>query len=311
MSSQSIDSVAKFNVAPVLSEFADERNSALGTWSLGRWKLDENHDIEARYFCISGYRYGVYPYMANCFGDLQVLVSQERLLATHKRHREILAATQAREMARLDPLLQIVYEQRNAAAMNSLLQMQIQEANDYSDAGWRVWREGAISAVEVFTNVREKGHLLMVNDRGFDLQGFKGIVEKNIVIAERAGMKQIEEERRQVLTMSALVALGLAVGTFLLFWLVRFVRSHLAQAKEKARQLKDAAAGQVDKLQAAHQRHKVRSVMMDETIREMTRTALSGADAKSKEVLIGELRKAIESGNHELANALELALKKA
>lgn len=50
--------------------------------------------------------------------------------------------------------------------------------------------------------------------------------------------------------------------------------------------------------------------MMDETIREMTRTALNNTDDRSKEVLIGELRKAIESGNHELANALELALKK-
>ena len=51
--------------------------------------------------------------------------------------------------------------------------------------------------------------------------------------------------------------------------------------------------------------------MVDETIREMTRTALNATDDKNKEILIAELRKAIESGNHELANALELALKKA
>ena len=43
----------------------------------------------------------------------------------------------------------------------------------------------------------------------------------------------------------------------------------------------------------------------------MTRTALSGSDNQSKEVLIAELRKAIESGNHELANTLEIALKTA
>ena len=251
------------------------------------------------------------PYVSKCFGEFGVLVSEERVRARHKTYIDRLSASLDRGVAKLNEHNRIREAYDAALAMDSLVRIQREELQRHVDAGWRVDSGGVYRGSVDFDNVRDKGHLLMVNEVGYELQGFKTLVENNIATVERTVTEQIEQERGKVLTRTALAALGLAVGAFMLFWLLRFVRKYLGHAKEKARQLKDAASGKVDKLQAANQRRKVRSVMMDETIREMTRTALSGADKQSKEVLIAELRKAIESGNHELANALETALKKA
>ena len=159
--------------------------------------------------------------------------------------------------------------------------------------------------------MKDNDHVLMVDGAAYVLQGFEEVVSKNINVAISSVEGRIETDRRETMQFVSLIVFALLLGIFLFIKIVRFTRSRLSLAKEKAQQLRGLAAEQVNRVQAAHQRRKVRSVMMDETIREMTRTAVGASDTKSKEILIAELRKAIENGNHELASALESALKKA
>jgi len=53
MSSQSSDSSGQFNVAPVLSDSVNEVSQVLGMWRVGKWKLDDQYDVVANYFCFS------------------------------------------------------------------------------------------------------------------------------------------------------------------------------------------------------------------------------------------------------------------
>lgn len=192
-----------------------------------------------------------------------------------------------------------------------LQDIHLTELNNYERSGWglSVKYNGGLS--EIFEKVRGGEYLLNIDGTSYEIEKFQELTQNGIELAINELNDEIKNRRREIVFSIAIAILGFLVSLFVFVKLVLFLRKRFSQAKEKAQHLKDAAADQIDKFQAANQRRKVRSVVVDETIREMTRTALSATDDKSKEILIAELRKAIESGNHELANALEIALKKA
>lgn len=308
ISSQPREAAGRIQVAPLVSGVA-KAETALGTyWELGRWQLDSRLDIVLLHGCSTDDVYGFWETINGCSGNIEVRFNKARVYKSQEEELDTLRANFDKLSERANDEQRSIYFTKYHATQLALRLQHAQVINAIDDLGGRMLVKDYRDTSGFFAAMKDEGHLVTIDGTAYELQGFNEVVDKNIAVSMNGVEQWVKKSRREIVLAVAGVAFGLALAIFLLIWIVRWVRRKSAHAKEKVQQLKDAAVGQVDKLQAAHQRHKVRSVMMDETIREMTRTALSGADAKSKEVLIGELRKAIESGNHELANALELAL---
>lgn len=296
----------KFLRAQIVDEEASPKNDVGNYWRLGKWRLSELLYLEADYWCSINRSYDFWPVLRKCSGDFVVRVDKEKFSENHEKEIHDLEKKLKRDLDGGPPL-----------SIGAVWKIKIAQdeywnrVNRLDQVDWKVPIKDYRSTSEFFDAVKNDGHLLIIDDQSYEVENFSEIAGRGIDLVVSESNNHIKEERREILFGAAFAALGLIFLLFLFVKLVRLARSRFYQAKEKVQQLKEAAADQLDKLQAANQRRKVRSVVVDETIREMTRTALSATDDKSKEILIAELRKAIESGNHELANALELALKKA
>lgn len=280
-------------------------------WKFGRWQLDEMHYLESGYGCFLDISYGFWPTPGKCFGSFDVYIDKLKFKEKQDKELSDLAAKHQKlnlESNRFQRLLQV---NENIFELKTLQDIHSAQLNNFERSGWdlSVKYKGDLS--EIFEKVRGGGYLLSIDGKSCEIEKFQELTQNGIKLAVDELNDEVKNRRREIVFTIAIAVLGVLVSLFVFVKLVLFLRKRFSQAKEKAQQLKDAAADQIDKLQAANQRRKVRSVVVDETIREMTRTALSATDDKSKEILIAELRKAIESGNHELANALEIALKKA
>lgn len=280
-------------------------------WKFGRWQLDEMHYLESGYGCSTSISYGFWPIPGECFGSFDIYI--DKLKFKEKQNKELSDLTAKHqklnsEENRFQRLLQV---NGKIMELKILQDIHLTELNNYERSGWglSVKYNGGLS--EIFEKVRGGEYLLNIDGTSYEIEKFQELTQNGIELAINELNDEIKNRRREIVFSIAIAILGFLVSLFVFVKLVLFLRKRFSQAKEKAQHLKDAAADQIDKFQAANQRRKVRSVVVDETIREMTRTALSATDDKSKEILIAELRKAIESGNHELANALEIALKKA
>lgn len=312
LSSKSRSEARNVKVAPSVSEASSslDRPGSDNYWILGRWSLSGYYDVEAKYGCSIEKVNGFWPVMGECRGDLDLMVNRERFIQTYDEAQANLEAQEAKERKRTDPLQWYARSIEYSRLKGDLLDRRLQAQSMLIREGWKVPAFMQRSAHPDFAAIQRGSHVLTFGGEFFEPQDFGRIAEKGIDEVQHAVHASIAKDRRDIVIGVSLSALGLVLAAYLSMLLYRFARKRFVLAKEKAKQLKDVAADQVDKLQAAHQRRKVRAVVMDETIREMTRSAVGEADARSKELLVAELRKAIESGNHELANALELALKK-
>lgn len=257
----------------------------------GKWMITDELNIQAKYTCWIKDQYGFWPEL-DCEGKFSIYYDRDRILA------------------RQDAEIKALKENDKEFFLKFLLikKKHIQEI-DYLDqnVGKQV---GVSQSISTFDDVINKGHYVSIDGVNYLLEDLKSHSESAMAAVVTSANARVDQKRKEIITISVSAVFGLAILIYVIRKLAVHLRRHLKKVREKAQKLKDSTFVKIDELQAAHQRRKVRAVMMDETIREMTRTSLNEADSKSKEVLLAELRKAIENGNHELANALESALKK-
>lgn len=294
ISSQPSEQVKEFTTLHNIDKSAYSANSINNYWKFGKWKLSDILYLEASYGCSINTIYIFWPALNKCSGALEIYVDELELIKKQREEIENLLAQQEKSKSITNTYIHTIQ-------LNSMREDHLDELSRLKKIDWRI--PNYLSTDQEFENIRSDKYILSIDGENYKLEDFPNISRNGIDLTLNGTNNTIKKERLEIITGVVASFAAFIVGIFLFIKLFRYTRNRLYQAKE-------AASNQLNKLQAANQRRKVRSVMMDETIREMTRTALNNTDDRSKEVLIVELRKAIESGNHELANALELALKK-
>lgn len=308
LSSRKLEADGNYFRSHVVSEDAYPIYST--NWIIGRWQLNDLLNLEAGYECEINHTYEFWPSIGKCYGNFIVLVDKEKFTEQHKKKLGDLEDQFRRELDK-NPFQGFLLSTKNQIEISNAQDSYLSQFESLQKSGWRLPVKNFSGTSDIFKNIKDDEHFLVIEGRIYEIERFSEIAENGIKLVISGSNNYVKEQKRQIVFVLAIWVFGLAAAWFFVVKLVKFLRGSISQAKLKAQQLKDTAEEQLDKLQAANQRRKVRSVMVDETIREMTRTALNATDDKNKEILIAELRKAIESGNHELANALELALKKA
>jgi hypothetical protein len=298
LTSKSRGDVKNVEVVPVAADGSARWSPAGGVY-----------DVVVGYGCSEDIAFDFWPILGKCSGHLFLKMDKDRLIKSYDNKIAQLKAEEDAARKKLGPFGGLSVGSEFASKTTDLLLDRYKLESYLIRNNWHVPAHILQDNYD-FSALQRGSHVLGVDGAFFDLQGFGPVSERVIAEGLNAERERVGRERQQIVGRAFFTVLALVLGGCATILLFRFARKRLALAKEKAKQFKDVAADQVDKLQAAHQRRKVRAVVMDETIREMTRAAVGGADARSKELLVAELRKAIESGNHELANALELALKK-
>lgn len=293
--------------APFVGVLESGHFSPKNSTEFGIWKINDELNIKAEYSCWLERQYGFWPEL-DCQGKFSIYYDRDGVLARKAAYREIILARQAAERK--------AQKEKGEWRVAELLLMkehfdEIQNFDHNDDVNQKLSESLVVSQSKAtFENVINKGHYVSIDGVNYLLENLKSHSASEMADVVTFANGILEQERKKVITISVLTVLGLAILTYVIHKLVVYLRRHLKKVRERTQKLKDSTFVKVDELRAAHQRRKVRAVMMDETIREMTRTSLNETDSKSKEVLLAELRKAIENGNHELANALESALKK-
>ncbi|MFC7461048.1 hypothetical protein ACFQU0_11510 [Hydrogenophaga defluvii] len=280
------------------------------------WRVGPTIDIVATHSCSVRYSHlfeGVFwPRGTDCDRSLFATFNKVRYLDAIEEAMRSRGERMNREMWSNPYYLKVVAEDAGPWSDVAAKVLKFEKSN------WKLDNASGVSAESLFDSAL-KGDALKLNfangAQHIELAKFNELLSFALTEnAKHAEERYVADKRKAQI---ALILYGsiFALGLLILYAIWRFVRRNYARAnamaREKAEVVASAATGAVNKLHQANELRKVRSAIMDETVREMTRQSLSSASPESKEVLVAELRKAIESGNHELANALELALKRA
>lgn len=255
------------------------------------WSIDDVKEFAAHYVCYPERVAGIWPVAVDCRGYLKVMVNRDKL-----------KARQDKEVKELDKKLE---EQKNKNAENDFrsvfwagsLRSDLlgRHAQEYGNLEGEVVVDDSFGD---FEKIISEGRVVDYGGRAYRLNGFGEASEKAKKVQLAVFQRKFFDDSLQVFYDAVIVFPFLAAFGFLIIFAYKKYGVAIAYVQ-----------GGFKAISGKMERRAVRSKVMDETIREMTRQALSEADEKSKRVLQDELVKAVENGNHELASALAQAIK--
>lgn len=145
----------------------------------------------------------------------------------------------------------------------------------------------------------QESPVISVDGKLYELEGFR---ERHAAVAEadlQAARSEAWAKRGEIVGMGLGFLAFLAVAIYLL-------RHARVAASKVGAGVKLGVAASL----AEAERRKVRNVVIDEAIRQTTRSAIAGASEEEKAALRGQIKQALDSGNHELALSLTSVLQK-
>lgn len=168
------------------------------------------------------------------------------------------------------------------------------------DMGLRVGGK-VVKSGEVFNLLQERNtEIVELESQRYQLQGLferaKAGYSKAIT-----GARQELFKARIVSIVIALAAIVASIGAaFIIRWLYR----KIAKTPEVLKRFYFESKNAAKRVLVMSERNKVRRVVMDEVIREATRSALNCASEDEKSALRSQIKQAIDDGNHEVAKSL-------
>ena len=150
--------------------------------------------------------------------------------------------------------------------------------------------------------VEQKTPVVAINSRMYELEGF----------LERAstGYEVAFEDARSTVLNARLVVIGKFLGGLAIMLLaVSAIRRAAAVLPAIVTRVWDVIVSSLGRASREYKKIRLRRVIEDEVIRQMTRSAVMGASEPEKVAIRGQIKQALDNGNYELARSLRSVLK--
>lgn len=270
-------------------------NDAEARIEYGQWRIDDVNNVKANYICSIDRGLFRWPSIGWCRGFVSLSADYDALREYSRKEMMDLRESIAAERD-INPFLS---EITGGMSIESLEASQKLRETRLILRGLNASEDSRI----LFRDIYEGDRYLVVDDSAFVLENFDDLTNEAIEMVEHEGKIYVKNEKIKILVFVLLGVIVFGVLFRLRGEVFGICLSGIKTAKNNIFML-------IKKLLEINRRQRVRAVLMDEGVRVVARSVLNSADDGRKELLISELRKAIESGNHDLANALEFALKK-